>query len=82
MKGSIVYFSGMLLLILGWSFFGMIIQVLGFFLIFRSFLPELYEHLCRTPFIGKYLSRISHKIESYYIQNLLDSLAGNQRERI
>ncbi len=55
-KGSIVYFSGMILIIMNMGFFGAIAQITGFILIFRSFLPDLYEYICKAPFVGKYLS--------------------------
>jgi hypothetical protein len=67
-KGSIVYFSGLLLIIVGFSFIGAVAQIGGFFLIFRSFLPDLYDFVCRTPMVGKYLS-----IKKAKFRKLLDS---------
>lgn len=56
-KGSIVYFGGLVLIVLNFGFFGAIAQIIGFLLIFRSFLPDLYDYVCKTPFVGKYLSK-------------------------
>jgi hypothetical protein len=38
-KGSISYFTGFLVIIFGFPFLGSLLQMGGFFLIFRSFLP-------------------------------------------
>ena len=55
-QGSCVYFGGLLVVVFGWTFVGVVCQVVGFFIIFRSFLPDFYDYVCRTPFIGHYLS--------------------------
>lgn len=47
-----------MLIAIGMGFFGVIAQIGGFLLIFRSFLPELYDYICKTPVIGPYLSII------------------------
>ena len=81
-KGSLVFFAGFLLIVLNFGFFGAIAQIGGFILIFRTFLPDLYDYVCKIPVVGNYLSTILNKLESYYIQNALDKLAGNQQNRI
>ena len=81
-KGSIVYFSGFILIIIGIVFIGAIVEIIGFLIIFRQFLPDFYDYVCKTPLIGRYLSNLYLKIESYYVQNMLDSFAGNQKNRI
>ena len=55
-QGSFVYFGGFLLIVFGWTIIGTLAQVMGFFIIFRSFLPDFYDYLCRMPFVGPYLS--------------------------
>lgn len=55
-KGSIVYFGGFILIILNFTLFGTIAQIFGILLIFRTFLPDLYDYTCRIPLAGKYLS--------------------------
>ena len=56
-KGSLVYFGGFVLIILNFGLFGSLAQIAGFILIFRTFLPDLYDYICKTPVIGSYLSR-------------------------
>ena len=67
------------MVILGWTFVGVVCQIIGFFIIFRSFLPDFYDYICRLPVIGHYLSKTDVILESYRIQNALDRLAGNNR---
>lgn len=66
-KGSVVYFIGLILIWLQFTFFGALVQLSGLFIIFRSFLPEFYDYLCRLPFVGHYLS-IVYQIEQKAIQ--------------
>ncbi len=47
---------GLVLVVLNFGFFGAVAQLAGFLLIFRSFLPDLYDYICKTPVIGSYLS--------------------------
>lgn len=56
-QGSCVYFGGLLVVILGWTFVGVVCQIVGFFIIFRSFLPDFYDYICRLPVVGHYLSK-------------------------
>ena len=56
-KGSICYFIGLfLILFLGMSVTGTLLQLLGFFFIFKSFLPDIYDYITKLPYVGKYLS--------------------------
>jgi len=56
-KGSIVYFVGFALICLNFGFFGAIAQLAGFVMIFRTFLPDLYDYICKIPVVGHYLSK-------------------------
>ena len=56
-KGSIVYFTGFVLIVLNLGLFGAIAQIAGFILIFRTFLPDLYDYICKVPVVGGYLSK-------------------------
>jgi hypothetical protein len=76
-KGSIVFFVGLVLIALNFGLFGAIAQIAGFILIFRTFLPDLYDYICKAPIVGHYLSIFDEYIESYMLQNFLDKLAGN-----
>ncbi len=55
-KGSLCFFSGFALIVLNWGFIGALLQVSGFVLIFRTFLPDLYDYICKVPVVGNYLS--------------------------
>lgn len=55
-KGSLVYFLGLLLIVGNMGFFGAVAQLAGIVMIFRAFLPDLYDYVCRVPVVGKYLS--------------------------
>ena len=55
-RGSLVYFGGFVLIVLNYGLFGALAQMAGFILIFRTFLPQLYDYICKTPIIGSYLS--------------------------
>lgn len=58
-KGSAIYFLGLVLIVLQLTFFGTVIQLAGLFIIFRSFLPDFYDYICRLPVVGSYLSSFS-----------------------
>ena len=58
-RGSIVYFGGFLLIVINFGFFGAIAQLAGFIMIFRTFLPDLYDYICKVPYVGHYLSTFS-----------------------
>ena len=51
-----MYFGGFLLILFNFGFFGMIAQTAGFIMIFRTFLPDLYDYVCKAPLVGGYLS--------------------------
>lgn len=51
-----MYFGGLTLIVINLGLFGAIAQIIGFILIFRTFLPDLYDYICKIPFIGHYLS--------------------------
>lgn len=51
-KGSISFLVGFLLVIVGWAFFGMIIEAYGFVVLFSGFMPTAVVFLSRVPVIG------------------------------
>jgi hypothetical protein len=55
-QGSGIFFIGMVLIVIYFTFVGTLLQLGGLFIIFRSFLPDFYDYLCRLPFVGSYLS--------------------------
>jgi hypothetical protein len=51
-----MYFAGLLLIVGNFGLLGAVAQVAGILMIFRAFLPDLYDYLCRVPVVGKHLS--------------------------
>ena len=65
--GSAFYFTGVIMIILGWRFFvlgGFILQMWGIFLLFRSFLKTIFAYMQTLPVIGPLLrdTPMIHKI--------------------
>lgn len=57
LKGSALFFSGFLvILLLRWTLVGFLLQLYGLFLLFKSFLPFVYDSATKMPVIGRYLS--------------------------
>ena len=56
-----MYFSGFLLIVFNFGLFGALAQIAGFVMIFRTFLPDLYDYVCKAPFVGHYLSIFASK---------------------
>ena len=56
-----MFFAGFGLIVMNWGFFGAMLQVFGFIMIFRTFLPDLYEYICKIPFVGGYLSKCGER---------------------
>jgi hypothetical protein len=58
MKGSVFYFLGFLLIVVGWYLFtllGFLLQMYGIFLLFRSFLGTILSYGQHLPVIGGFL---------------------------
>ena len=54
-KGSACFFSGFLLIVIGWfgfTFAGFMLQIYGLFLLFRDFIKTLFKYMESTPVIG------------------------------
>ncbi|XP_070568412.1 vesicle transport protein GOT1B-like [Ptychodera flava] len=56
LKGSSFFFGGILIVLIGWPLVGMIIELYGFFLLFRGFFPVVVNFLRRIPVIGLLLN--------------------------
>lgn len=53
LKGTIAFFSGIFILLAGHPIVGVIIEFVGFYLLFRSFLPTAFQYLTSfVPFFG------------------------------
>ncbi|KAH3767334.1 vesicle transporter GOT1B [Pelomyxa schiedti] len=55
-RGSICFFLGMFLVLMGWVFTGILIEAFGFINLFGDFFPIVLSFLRRLPFIGTFLS--------------------------
>ena len=56
LKGSALFFSGMFLVILGWTFTWFLLEGYGFFVLFAGFFPAMISFMKRLPVIGSILS--------------------------
>lgn len=58
LKGSIAFFSGIIVLLLGHPIVGVTIELVGFYLLFRGFLPTVLQYVTSfVPFFGAVKSR-------------------------
>jgi len=55
-KGSLTYFLGIFLIILGWPFFGFLLEMYGIWKLFASFLPNVITSLKMLPGVGTVLN--------------------------
>jgi hypothetical protein len=55
-RGSVLYFVGLVLVLLHHTFIGSLTQLVGLFIIFKTFLPDIYDSITKIPYVGKYLS--------------------------
>ncbi|XP_039827725.1 vesicle transport protein GOT1-like isoform X1 [Panicum virgatum] len=51
-KGTISFGAGFFLVLIGWPFFGMLLEAYGFIVLFSGFWPTLVVFLQRIPIIG------------------------------
>eukprot|EP01117_Protostelium_nocturnum_P007769 TRINITY_DN2780_c0_g1_i1.p1 TRINITY_DN2780_c0_g1~~TRINITY_DN2780_c0_g1_i1.p1 ORF type:complete len:139 (-),score=25.70 TRINITY_DN2780_c0_g1_i1:127-543(-) len=56
LKGTICFLGGIVLVIVGWTFIGMCIEVFGFINLFGDFFPVVLSFLRRVPVIGTILN--------------------------
>ncbi|XP_030752872.1 vesicle transport protein GOT1B isoform X2 [Sitophilus oryzae] len=63
-RGSIAFFGGIVIVLVGWPMVGMIFEAYGFFLLFSGFFPVAINFLRRVPILGTilYLPGISKLI--------------------
>ena len=53
LKGSVAFFAGIMILLAGHPIIGVIIEFIGFYLLFRSFLPTAFQYITSfVPFFG------------------------------
>ena len=56
LKGSSLFFSGILLILIGWTIIGMVVEIYGFFVLFKGFFPAMISFAKRMPVVGSFLS--------------------------
>lgn len=56
LRGSILFLGGVALILIGWTFIGLGIEVFGFFNLFANFFPIALSWMRSMPYIGSLLS--------------------------
>mmetsp|Transcript_4860 Transcript_4860/g.11910 ORF Transcript_4860/g.11910 Transcript_4860/m.11910 type:complete len:151 (-) Transcript_4860:502-954(-) len=54
-KGSIFYIGGCVMVVIGWTVIGLLVEAYGFWLLFCEFIPTALQFFRRTPVMGKIL---------------------------
>ncbi|CEH19177.1 got1-domain-containing protein [Ceraceosorus bombacis] len=75
LRGTVCFFVGMLLVFAKWTFFGMLIEIVGFLNLFGDFFPVILNFLRQLPFIGPALSLP-------VVRGVLDKLAGTRQSAV
>lgn len=55
-KASLAFFSGIIIVLIGWPIVGMILETYGFVLLFSGFFPVVINFLRRVPVLGTFLN--------------------------
>uniref|UniRef100_A0A8B9QZH3 Golgi transport 1B n=1 Tax=Anas platyrhynchos TaxID=8839 RepID=A0A8B9QZH3_ANAPL len=56
MKATGFFLGGVLIVLIGWPLIGMILEIYGFFLLFRGFFPVVVGFIRRVPVLGSLLN--------------------------
>jgi hypothetical protein len=70
-KGTSCFLGGIFLVLIGWPFVGMCIEVYGFLGLFGDFFPTIIMFLRQIPFLGPLLSLPG-------IRTIVDSIGGDK----
>lgn len=58
LKGSLAFFAGIIILLMGHPIIGVLIEFVGFWLLFKSFLPTAFQYMTSfVPFFGAVKNR-------------------------
>jgi len=71
-RGTICFLGGILLVIIGWPFIGIVVEVFGFINLFGDFFPVALAFMRRLPIIGTFLN-------IPFVRDLTDRLVDNKR---
>ena len=74
LRGVVVFFLGITLVLLRWTFVGFILELIGMVSLFGGFLPTVITFLRNVPFIGPFLS-------FPVVAGVIDMLAGTRPKR-
>ena len=55
-KGTLAFFGGIVIVMIGWPLVGMCVEFYGFFVLFSGFLPVIISFIRRLPVIGSLLN--------------------------
>ncbi|XP_059489109.1 vesicle transport protein GOT1B isoform X2 [Neocloeon triangulifer] len=55
-RGTLSFFGGIAVVLLGWPLIGMLVETYGFFLLFRGFFPAAINFMRRLPVLGTLLN--------------------------
>ncbi|ODM96808.1 Vesicle transport protein GOT1B [Orchesella cincta] len=72
LKASGFFFGGIIVVLIGWPIVGMILELYGFFLLFKGFFPFVIEFLRRIPGLGLILNLP-------FISSFVEKIAGDTR---
>jgi hypothetical protein len=53
LKGSLTFFGGIVLLLIGWTFVGFLVEGFGFINLFGDFFPVVLNFLRAVPIVGE-----------------------------
>ncbi|XP_062210301.1 vesicle transport protein GOT1-like isoform X1 [Phragmites australis] len=70
-KGTISFGAGFFLVLIGWPFFGMLLEAYGFIVLFSGFWPTLAVFLQRIPIIGWFF-------QQPFVTSFLDRYRGKR----
>ncbi|XP_078715193.1 vesicle transport protein GOT1B isoform X2 [Lampetra fluviatilis] len=56
LRAAAFFFGGILIVLVGWPMIGMVLEIYGFFLLFRGFFPIVIGFIRRIPVLGSILN--------------------------
>ncbi|CAO1419067.1 unnamed protein product [Diamesa hyperborea] len=75
-KGSVAFFGGIIIVLVGYPLIGMVVESYGFISLFAGFIPVTIQFIRRVPVLGNLLNLP-------FISTIADKLEGsNSRQRV